>query len=256
MPKNVLGAQLFSCREFCQTLPDIAETFRQVRKIGYTAVQISGFGPVDPRQVAQLLADSGLTVAATHMGWPSFLTELDKVIEIHTMWKCSHPAIGGLPGEYHTADGLKRFLDELPPVAETLAAAGMDFSYHNHSHELMRIGQKTWLAELYQRADGRILKAEIDTYWITHGGGDPAAWIRTCAGRQPLLHLKDMAVGPDRQQRFAPVGEGNLNWPAILKAAAESGVQWYLVEQDNCYERTCFEALAVSYNNLKAMGLT
>ena len=34
-----------------------------------------------------------------------------------------HPAIGGLPGEYHTLDGLKRFLDELRRTAPGIARA-------------------------------------------------------------------------------------------------------------------------------------
>jgi sugar phosphate isomerase/epimerase len=101
-----------------------------------------------------------------------------------------------------------------------------------------------------------VLKAEIDVYWIQAGGGDPAAWIRKCAGREPLLHLKDMAVGPGREQRMAEIGEGNMNWSAILQAAEESGVEWYLVEQDHCYGRDPFESLAISYRNLRAMGLS
>jgi sugar phosphate isomerase/epimerase len=131
----------------------------------------------------------------------------------------------------------------------------MDFSYHNHNPEQIRHGERTWLARLYEQASPKILKAEIDTYWIAAGGGDPAAWIRRVFGRQPLLHLKDMAMGPDRQPRFAEIGEGNLNWPAILQAARESGVQYLLVEQDLCYDRTPFESLAISYRNLKDMGV-
>jgi len=197
-----------------------------------------------------------LKIAATHIGWPSFLNELDDVIARHKLWKCSHPAIGGLGEEYRSVDGPKRFLDELAPVAEKLAAEGMDFSYHNHNHELRRFGDKTWLAMLYEQAPPSMLKAEIDTYWIQCGGGSPAAWVRKCAGRQPLLHLKDMTVGPDREQRMAEIGEGNLDWPAILAAAAAGGVDWYLVEQDNCYDRDPFDSLAISYRNLKQMGLS
>jgi sugar phosphate isomerase/epimerase len=50
------------------------------------------------------------------------------------------------------------------------------------------------------------------------------------------------------------VGEGNLDWPAILDAAREAGTEWYLVEQDTC-QRDPFESLAISFRNLKAMGL-
>ena len=64
---------------------------------------------------------------------------------------------------------------------------------------------------------------EIDTYWIQHGGGDPAAWIEKVAGRIPCVHLKDMAMGADGQQLMAEVGEGNLNWAAIWGRAGRRG---------------------------------
>ena len=55
-------------------------------------------------------------------------------------------------------------------------------------------------------------------------------------------------------QRYAEVGEGNLNWPAILNACIYAGVEWYIIEQDSCYERDPFESLGISLNNLKEMG--
>ncbi len=256
MLQNVVGAQLYTVREYTRTASDLAETLRKIADIGYTAIQISAIGPIDPKEVATIVQDLGLTVASTHTGWDMFRNDLERVIEVHKLWNCKHPAIGSLPREYHDLDGLKRFLDELAPIAERLAQEGMDFSYHNHSHELVRYGTKTWLEMLYEQADPAMLKAEIDTYWIQAGGGDPAAWIRKCAGREPLLHLKDMRVTINREQLFAEVGEGNLNWPAILEAAREGGVEWYLVEQDRCYDRDPFESLAISYRNLKEMGLS
>ncbi|MBN1582535.1 MAG: sugar phosphate isomerase/epimerase [Anaerolineae bacterium] len=255
--KGMAGAQLYTVREFTQTLDGVAETLKKVVDIGYKAIQISGFGrDLDPNEVAKLVQDSGLIVAATHMGWPMFLNDLDRVIEIHKMWKCEHPAIGSLPREYHGLDGVKRFINELTPIAARLAAEGMDFSYHNHNHELVKYDGKTWLGMLYDQAPPDMLKAEIDTYWIQAGGGDPTWWVTKCAGREPLLHLKDMIVTPEREQRFAEIGEGNLNWPAILQAAQEGGVEYYLVEQDRCYDRDPFESLAISYRNMVEMGLS
>ena len=256
MLENVVGAQLYTVREFTKDLAGVAESLKKVADIGYKTIQISGFGPADPKEVAKLCEDNGLQVVSTHRSWNAFLEDLDNEIEIHKLWKCDHPAIGSLPGEYHTPDGLKRFLDELAPVAEKLAAEGMDFSYHNHNHELVKYGGQTWLAMLYEQAPPDMLKAEIDTFWIQAGGGDPAAWVRMCAGREPLLHLKDFAMAPGREWRFAEIGEGNMNWTSILEAAQEGGVEWYLVEQDRCYERDPFESLAISYRNLKEMGLS
>jgi len=254
MSKPVVGAQLYTLREYAKTIEGVRDTLKKVADIGYTTVQISGFGPVDPAEVAEALKATGLTAASSHVGWDRCQGDLDALIAEHQLWDCKHPAIGGLPTEYHSSEGVKRFAAEIVPIAKRLAEEGMDFSYHNHSQELAHYDGKPWLAALYDTIDGEYLKAEIDTYWITAGGGDPAAWIRRYPGRQPVVHFKDMVVLGDRTQRFAEIGEGNLNWPEITKACEESGVEFFLVEQDTCYDRDPFESLAISYRNLKAMG--
>ena len=258
MAKPVVGVQLYTIRQHTQNLADLTESLKKVADIGYRAVQTAGFGTTDAKDVAALFEDNQLICASTHDNWDRFMNDTDTVIDELKLWSCTHPVLASLPKEYHSEEGLKRFLNELKPVAETLKREGMDFSYHNHSHELARLGTtgKTWLELLYERADPAHLKAEIDTYWIQHGGGDPAFWIKNMAGRQPILHLKDMIVTPEREQRFAEIGQGNLNWNAILAEAASGGVEWYVVEQDQCYDRDPYESLALSYRYLSEKGLS
>ena len=43
--KMVLGAQLYTVREFTKTADDYARTIERVAKIGYKCVQVSGVGP-------------------------------------------------------------------------------------------------------------------------------------------------------------------------------------------------------------------
>ncbi len=255
MSMPVIGAQLFTLRDFTNTMEDVRNTLKKVAAIGYRAVQVSGFGPVDMEEVARICDGEGLAVVATHVGWDRFLQDLDALIEEHKTLGCEHPAIGGLPGEYRSKDGVRRFIDELTPIAARLDEEGMDFSYHNHHHELIKYDGRTWLGMLYEQAPPEVLKAEIDTYWIQAGGGDPALWINRCAGREPLVHFKDMGMGTDGEPRMTEVGEGNLNWDAIIQACCDGGVEQALVEQDHCYGRDPFEALAISFRNLKAMGL-
>jgi sugar phosphate isomerase/epimerase len=249
-----IAAQMYTLRNFVKTPADIAATCKKVKALGYDAIQPSAFGPIEPAELARILQGEGLTCCSTHTGWPRFVGELDKVIAEHQLWGCQHPAIGGMPNEFRNPEGIVAFARQANEVGMKLAAAGMDFSYHNHNFEFNRVGKKTWLELLYENCDGQYVKAEIDTYWVTAGGGDPAAWIAKCAGRMPVLHLKDMTMGADGQ-RMAEIGEGNLNWPAILKAAKKAGVEWYCVEQDNCYDRDPFDSLKISMENLHAMGL-
>jgi sugar phosphate isomerase/epimerase len=173
------------------------------------------------------------------------------VVADHQLWNCPFTAVGGhFPAEL-SADDWDRFIAEFNTVARRFAEDGLRLGYHNHSHELARIGSQTVLDRLIERCDPSVW-FELDTYWIAHGGGDPAAWIRRVAGRIPCVHLKDMVIHYPREQRMAEVGEGNLNWPAILDACQEAGVQWYVVEQDTCY-RDPFESLAISFENLMKM---
>jgi sugar phosphate isomerase/epimerase len=248
-----IAINLFSLKKFCQTLEELAQTLKKIKDIGYNAVQISGVGPIDSKEIAKAARDADITIAATHVAWSRFVNQTDAVIAEHEMWNCVHSAVGWLPIEYRGLKGLEKFLMELPPVVEKLWAAGIDFSYHNHSHELARFNGKTWLEMLYERTNPANLKAEIDTYWIQHGGGNPVVWIRKCAGRIPLLHIKDMTITEEREQRFAEIGEGNMSFADIFTAAKESSVEWYIVEQDNCYDRDPFDSAAISYRNILQM---
>jgi sugar phosphate isomerase/epimerase len=248
-----IAAQLYTLREFLRTPQEIATTLSRVKAIGYNAVQLSGLGPIEPAELAAILQGEGLTAVITHIGFDRLRNELAAVIDEHHLWHCPHVAIGSMPGEYRSAEGYVRFAEIATEIGSTLAQAGLTFSYHNHGFEFERFGGKIGLEILYDNADPQYLKAEIDTYWVQYGGGDPAAWISKLSGRIEVAHLKDMAVSDDKPI-MAEVGEGNLNWPAILKAGQEAGVAWYAVEQDVC-QRDPFESLAISLRNLQRMGL-
>ncbi len=255
MTKPVLAAQLYTVREYTRTAQDFAASMKKIHEIGYQAVQVSAIGPIPHQEVKAIVEDLGLTICNTHIPYDRLWNDLDSVIEQHHLWNCRHVAIGSLPAAYREEGeaGYRRFAQEASQVGEKLHAAGLTFSYHNHSFEFERFGKRTALDIIYEESDPRYLQAEIDTYWVQHGGGDPAAWIRRMKGRMPVVHLKDMVI-VDRQQVMAEVGEGNLNWPAILDACREAGVEWYAVEQDIC-RRDPFESLRISYENLRAMGL-
>lgn len=255
MSHPVLAAQLYTIRDYTKTQEDFAASMRKIREIGYTAVQVSAIGPIPPAEVKRIVDDNGLTICNTHIGFPRLQTDLDAVIEEHRLWECKHVAVGSMPNEYREGgeDAYRRFAEEASEIGRKLHEAGLTFSYHNHSFEFVRFGNRTGLDLIYDESDPRYLQAEIDTYWVQHGGGDPALWIRKMTNRMPVVHLKDMVI-VDRQQAMAEVGEGNLNWPAILDACREGGVEWYAVEQD-ITPGDPFESLAISYRNLVAMGL-
>jgi len=253
MASSVIAAQLYTVRDFTKTPADITATMKKVAKIGYRAVQLSALGPMDPKELRKVCDGEGLKVCATHIGYQQMRDEPQAVIDLHATYRCPYAGIGGLPGEYRSAEGFARFAKEASQVARRLAEGGLRFVYHNHSFELEKFGDRTGLQILYEDSDPAAFLSEIDTYWLQHGGGSPAAWIRRLQGRAPCVHLKDM-TNKGGAQLMAEVGEGNLDWPDILAACRQAGTEWYIVEQDTC-QRDPFESLAISLRNLRAMGL-
>jgi sugar phosphate isomerase/epimerase len=248
-----IAAQLYTLREFTKRPADIARTLKKVANIGYEAVQVSGIGKIEPNELKEIAAGEGLAICATHISYDSMRDEPQKVIDTHNIYGCKYAGIGGLPASYRNAEGYIKFAKEASETAKVLAKGGLTFIYHNHSFELERYGKRTGLEILRKESDPKFFNVEIDTYWIQHGGGDPADWIERFLGRVPVLHLKDMTMRGS-EQLMAEVGEGNLNWPRILAAAKAAGTVWYVVEQDVC-QRDPFESLAISLRNLQEMGL-
>jgi hypothetical protein len=72
----------------------IASSAKSVNEIGYTAVRISGFGPIPEVEIVALCKAEGLTIRDTHENGPSFLDETDQVnARLAALAPCSPPIL-------------------------------------------------------------------------------------------------------------------------------------------------------------------
>ncbi len=145
-----------------------------------------------------------------------------------------------LPAEREGPDGWDRLADQCNRAGEACKAAGLQFYYHNHAEEFVGEPGARPFDRLLERLDPALVRFEIDVFWASIAGSDPAAAIRKASGRVLSLHLKDKAAGTQNVTSVmgAPleatreVGAGVLDWPAILSAATDAGVELWLIEQD------------------------
>lgn len=246
-----LAAITWTIREAMGTEAQVAESMRRLRAIGYQAVQISST-PVEYAAVRRILDGEGIACCATHEDGRAIVEEPERVadrVAVLGAGTAAFPHPGGFP--LRTAGDARALAAKLNRAGEAMAARGVRLAYHNHALELAREGDSpTFLEILYAETDPRFLRAELDTYWIQAGGGSPEAWARRMAGRMEAIHLKDYAVDPDQTPRFAELGRGNLELPAIVAAAEEGGCQWFVVEQDTT-PGDPFDSLAVSFEYAK-----
>ncbi len=251
----ILGAQMYTVRDFCKTADDMKQSLKKVADIGYTAVQLSGHNwEIDPKLIAGWVKDNNLTVACTHIAFQQMKDDLPGVVATHKLWNCAYPGVGSMPQGNRDLADFENFAKEAEQVARKLLAEGLHFIYHNHHFEFARFGARTGMDVLMQNS-GPAMQFEIDTHWVQAGGGDPAAWIRKMRGRMDIVHFKDMVYDPaERKGIICEIGEGNLNWDDIIAACREIGVKYALVEQD-ISKRDPFESLAMSYKFLSSKGV-
>lgn len=250
-----IAAQLYTLRDFTTTRADFIESLKKLKSIGYHEVQLSAVGcmngsnpEVTAKDCRAILEDLQITAPLTHRGWDEIKDRTDECIEFHKTIGAELVAVGSIPGEYKAQglDGYRRFVDNAEPAIAKLKSEGLKFAYHNHAFEFERLGPNLEqpFQVMFEKGSEDFL-FEIDTYWIVHAGVDLINLIQRLRNRIPMVHLKDKAVDGN-DTKMAPVGEGNLNWPGVLKALKDSGTTLAAVEQDDCYGRDPFDCLASS----------
>lgn len=251
MKINQLGAQLYTLRDYLKSPKDIAQALQKVRQIGYEAVQVSGMAAIDEGELVKILDEQGLICAATHEPGDTILNNPQKVVERLAKLRCKYTAYPFPAGiNMSSKSSVLDFAAKLNAAGKTLYEAGMVLTYHNHSIEFQRIEGKLIIDMIYDNTDPLYVQGEIDTYWVQHGGGNPAQWCQKLQDRLPLLHLKDYIITNGNVPTYAEIGSGNLDWQQIIPAAQKAGCQWYLVEQDVC-PGSPFDSLQKSFCYVK-----
>jgi sugar phosphate isomerase/epimerase len=253
MKKEKIAAQLYTVRDYCNDAHEIVETLKKVRSIGYKAVELSSLGPLPPHELIRVLDGEGLACCSTHEDSEELLTDPEAVIERLNVLGCTATAYPWPKDQdFSTLEGVKRLCKALARTGKLMKKAGITFAYHNHNLEFHRINGKTVLEWILGETDPESLEAELDTYWIQAGGGDPVDWLARMKGRASLLHLKDFGVDSKGKATFEEIGHGNLLWDKIMPAARRAGCRWYIVEQDSDWEAgDPFESLKLSLAYLK-----
>ncbi len=250
MARIPLALQMYTVRDSMKE--DLEGTFRAVARIGYAGVELAGTADRPEKELKQFLDDLGLKVAGCHVGLDRLESDLDRAIEECLALGSPYVVCPALPEDRRNEEADYRGTGEVfSKIGEACRREGIVFCYHNHSFEFKKFNGVNALDVLYDSSDPELVQAELDTYWVQHGGEDPASTIRKYADRCPLVHLKDMEAGEERF--YAEVGEGIMDFQAIFDASEEGGVAWYIVEQDIC-RRPPIESARLSFENLKRMG--
>jgi sugar phosphate isomerase/epimerase len=258
-----VGVQLYTVRSVLPKDPD--GTLKAISEIGYKEVE-TGREEVD--KLSPLFEKYGLKCYSVHLETPLITDEGPKpqgvTLEsaLDDLQKHGIQFVGcPYSGPQKDSEAYKRIADAMNRTGEEVQKRGMTFFYHNHAYEFGgEPGKRAWDYYL-EYWNPKLVGFELDVYWLSVAGQDPAEQIRKYGSRVVQLHLKDKAFGTPvhHDQNMAPatfkeVGTGVVDFPAVLRAAEEVGVKHYYVEQDQT-PGDPIASLRTSYNNLRSMRL-
>ena len=279
MKKALIGYQIYSAREEAEK--DLLGVLKQLAAMGYDGVEFAGFYGHTAEEIKAMLKETGLKAISSHAGIPATVEGMFESIAFHKAIGCEFIAIPYLDEAHRPgAAGFAETLRKIWRFGSLCKEAGIQLLYHNHDFEFIKMSGQYGLDFMYDAVCPNILKTELDCCWVKYAGENPADYIRKYTGRAPIVHLKDYVGTKDGKQPYAlintdgsgkddgagadagsiafefrPVGYGCQDVPSLIEAGLEAGAGWFIVEQDQWYDRHPLEAAKMSRDYLKSIGI-
>jgi sugar phosphate isomerase/epimerase len=253
--------QLYTVRSILPERPQ--EVLRALDQIGFSEAEVVAAG-MD--KIWPALKQTGLKPVSVHLDTGLFMKAQDKLpAALDDASKrgfqyvvCPYIA----PGDRGGVDVIRRLGETLNKAGEMCRQKGLQLCYHNHAFEFEPApGGGTLLDVLMKTADPKLVGLELDIMWSQVAGVDPVSVLNKYGSRVALMHLKNVSADVPKQYNervpkdaFREVGNGVIDIPAVLKAAAKAGVKHYFVEQDQT-PGDPIESLKKSYQYLKKLDV-
>ena len=237
--KGPIGLQLYSLRgDFAKDVPG---TMAKVNEFGFKYVELASTYNMPPDKFLALLASNKLTAVSGHFSYDMYRTNAQEVARQAKALGLKYAGCAWIAhkdefDEQETREAAKVFNN----AGKILAEHGIQFFYHTHGYEFRPHGNGTLFDLLMAETDPKLVKYQMDVFWVVHPGQDPVKWLEKYAGRWELMHVKDMKEGTERNlsgrsnvNNDVQVGTGIMDWPAILATAKRVGIKWYFIEDES-----------------------
>ena len=279
----VLGVQMMMLKDKVEK-DGMFAVLQKIAEMDLKAVEVSQI-PMDEKNTADLergIKELGIQVGALSVGLKAGPTttgdsldpDYDKIVADCRRLDCRYLRIGMMPFTAMVSkEACEAWASELEPWAKKLKEDGITLCYHNHHVDLVKFdGERIF--DIVRRV-APSLEFEVDLHWVQRGGMAPLDMLKEYSGVCRLIHVKDYRVVPLPQEavdamssgdfergfdmflniiQFAEVGQGNMNWPALLPAAEKAGADFLFIEQDLLYGRDAYDCIKDSREYLKSIG--
>lgn len=236
-----IGMQAYTYRNSWSNPIAVLDTMKALGITEYEGGNIRGYSDEETRK---LLEERGIKVRSIGAGYEA-LSDEQKIGELIKKAKtlgATYVMTAWIPhqNKTFTLEDAKKAVDVFNKAGKTFKENGITFCYHIHGYEFQPHEGGTLFDYIAKNTNPEYVSFEIDILWAFFGGADPAQLILKYGDRFKLMHVKDLRKGvkgdltglTDTMNDVA-LGDGQLDIPAIMKAAKKVGIKHYFIEDES-----------------------
>jgi sugar phosphate isomerase/epimerase len=258
------------------TEKEARETLHRIKAAGYEGIELNTFmiepTPLVVRMLTKaagmptgkggkldwktLVEEAGLCVVSLHENLGTIEEHPEAVIEKAKKYQTKNIVLTGMYRfDYSDAAQVKELVQRLNRAGETLHQAGLQFLYHNHNCEFLKLSTgKCAYDHIIEETNPEYVNFEFDSYWPTEAGVDVLSLMERLGERMKLYHITDRGsrltsatMTPILTSDCVELGTGNMNLEAMLAKAKKAGVEAVVLESHkNWIHKSPLESMEIS----------
>ena len=236
-----IGVQMYSFRDVIPRI-GLDAVLDRIRDLGIREIEGGVPNGMTPEEFRRAVEARGLRIPSTGAGFEQLATDVEGVAARAKALGAKYVMVSWIPhktGSFGIEDARKA-VEVFNRAGKALREHGLALTYHFHGYELRPHGDGTLLDYIVQNTDPEAVSFQMDIFWVHFGGGDVPRILRKYGSRFKTMHLKDMKAGIKKDltgltavEHNVVLGTGELDMPAILRAAKEIGIEHYFIEDES-----------------------
>jgi len=235
-----LGMVSYTYRQSLQK--DMPTTLDSLKSMKVYDMEFSSLFGKKATEIRKLLDERGMYCTSFGVSYPDALNKSDEVAANAKALGAKFVRVAWIPHEGpFTKELADKTVADFSIIGKNLKENyGLEFCYHNHGFEFAPYEGGTFFDYIAKNTDPKYVNFEMDILWTFFPGIDPAKLLEQYPTRFKLMHVKDLKKGivgnlsgGTSSENDVALGTGQLNLPAIMKAAKKAKIQHYYIEDES-----------------------
>lgn len=220
---------------------DVPGTLDKIKSLGINNIEFSNLFGKTAGELRKMLDERGMVCTSFGVGYNDVLNKVDEVAENARTLGAKYVRVASIPHDKpYTLEDAKKTVEDFNRAGKNLKDKGLIFCYHNHGFEFQPWNNETLYDYIIQNTNPEYVSFEMDILWIVHPGQDPVKFLQKYPDRYRLMHVKDLKKGVKGDlsgstpvENDVTLGTGQIDIPAVLKAAQNTKIEYFYIEDEN-----------------------